>query len=457
MRAQDIILRTRSGQPLAADEISFLIDGLVSGSIPEYQVSAWLMAVYFRGLTSKETSLLTKAMIDSGNTLDLSSLGRITVDKHSTGGVGDKTSLIIAPLAAAMGVVVPMMSGRGLGNTGGTLDKLESIRGFQVLQSPENARSILDDCGFVMMGQSPDMVPADRILYALRDVTGTVESVPLITASILSKKKAEGTAALMLDVKHGSGAFMQKIDDARILAQSIVETGHELGMNVQALLSDMDSPLGYMVGNFLEVEEVWHCLQGPGPSGYANWNVAEALGQRFFSGASARLMELSIGLAARMAVMGGVCADLESATVKALEVLADGQAFVRFTYNIRRQGGDPAELQELIGVYRACCKADICSESSGWLSRIDAGSVGYAAVLLGAGRDKASDPVLPDVGLQFYKELGARVEAGERIVTLFARDEQRLEKAMLALKDKITIGEAPVRPEPVITEEVRLQ
>ena len=292
MRAVDLIVKKRQGQSLSDEEISFLIGGYVAGDIPDYQMSSLAMAVFFKGMSAEETGYLTRAMIDSGDTIDLSAIRAPLVDKHSTGGVGDKVSLILAPLAAACGCTVPMMSGRALGHTGGTLDKLESIPGYRTDLSVERFTDLLKATGFAMTGQSEQIVPADRKLYALRDVTGTVESIPLITASIMSKKFAEGAQSLVFDVKCGSGAFMKTLDDARELAESLVRTGNSLGRRIRAVISDMEQPLGLMVGNFLEVREVAAVLQGGGPED---------------------LIDLTIRLTAHMLILAGLHSDLQSA------------------------------------------------------------------------------------------------------------------------------------------------
>jgi pyrimidine-nucleoside phosphorylase len=318
MRPVDLIVRKRDGGSFTPEEIDFLVGGFTRGEIPDYQFSSLLMAILWRGMSFEETAALTRAMIASGDVIDLSGLTGALVDKHSTGGVGDKVSLVLAPLAAACGVTVPMMSGRSLGHTGGTLDKLESIPGFRTDLSREAFLRCLDVAGFAMIGQSESVVPADRLMYALRDVTGTVESVPLITASIMSKKFAEGARALVFDVKTGSGAFMKSREDARTLARSLVRTGKALGRGVVAVITDMEQPLGLKVGNFPEVEESIDCLQGKGPRD---------------------LVELTLRLTAWMIVLGGVRTDLASAETLARARLADGSAWKRFVSNVELQGG----------------------------------------------------------------------------------------------------------------------
>jgi pyrimidine-nucleoside phosphorylase len=442
MRALDIIIKKRGGGELSEKEISFLISGYVDGSIPEYQVSAFLMAVFFQGMTARETSVLTQKMIDSGAVMDLSSLpsfGEGTlVDKHSTGGVGDKVSLILAPMVAAAGAQVPMMSGRGLGHTGGTLDKLESIPGYSTALTPARFAEIIGSCGFAMTGQSSNIVPADKKLYALRDVTATVESVPLITASILSKKFAEGAQHLVFDVKYGSGAFMKTNEDARSLADSLVRTGKELGRGVTAVITNMDIPLGNMVGNFLEVEESIACLENRG------WDCEIIDGRPRVSGPSGDLMEVTLTLSAWMLVVSRRVSDFAEGLDLSLRVLAEGSALERFWQNVALQGGDRKRTEELIGVRDGLLVRDITAEADGYLSRMDAYRVGSASVILGAGRSVAEDDVLPDVGIEIMRKPGARVAAGDPILRLYARTEKAMEQAAGYLSDALEIsGEAP--------------
>ncbi|MDR1178557.1 MAG: thymidine phosphorylase, partial [Spirochaetaceae bacterium] len=345
MRAVDIIMKKRSGGELSEEELRFLISGYVAGSIPDYQVSAWAMAVFFKGMTSRETAALTSVMLNSGEVMDLSGIQGPFVDKHSTGGVGDKTSLILAPLAASLGIKDPMMSGRALGHTGGTLDKLEAIPGYRTNLSQKEFREILIQDGFAMTGQTREIVPADRLLYSLRDVSGTVESIPLITASILSKKVAEGAGALVLDVKYGSGAFMKDAKDGEALARSLVDTGAAMGKKIVALLTDMDEPLGNMVGNFLEVEESLDCLEGKGPPD---------------------LMELTLELAARMAVLGGKAAGPSEGRHLCEEALKGGKPRRLFLDNIRSQGGDPEAFLSMRGVYRSAVQGEVLAKETGF-------------------------------------------------------------------------------------------
>jgi pyrimidine-nucleoside phosphorylase len=433
MRAVDIITDKRGGKELGREELDFLIGGYVRGEIPDYQVSAWAMAVFFRGMTPRETAFLTQVMLESGAAVDLSGIEGPFVDKHSTGGVGDKTSLILAPLAASLGIKDPMMSGRALGHTGGTLDKLEAIPGFRTDLSATEFKRIIADCGFAMTGQTADIVPADRLLYALRDVTGTVESIPLITASILSKKKAEGTEALVLDVKYGSGAFMKEAADGEALARSLVDAGDALGLRVIALLTDMDEPLGNMVGNFLEVEESLDCLEGRGPED---------------------LMEVTLELGARMAVLGGKAACAEEGRRLCEKALAGGKPREMFLQNVKSQGGDPARLLELRGVYRSPVCAVVRAAKSGWISRIDAWKVGHASVSLGVGRNRTGDRVSPTAGVGFHVKRGCAVKEGDPVMTVWAAGEEGLKAALPLLASAVEYSGAAPGPRKLVLKEI---
>ena len=427
MRAVDIIINKRDGKELTREEIQFLIGGYVNGDIPDYQVSAWAMAVYFQGMTPSETAALTDAMLRSGAFMDLSDLPGPLVDKHSTGGVGDKTSLILAPLAASLGICDPMMSGRALGHTGGTLDKLDAIPGYRTSLSAEEFKKILIADGFAMTGQTKDIVPADRLLYALRDVSGTVESIPLITASILSKKAAEGADALTLDVKYGCGAFMKNPDDAEKLARSMVDTGTAMGKKIIALLTDMDEPLGKMVGNFLEVEECYECLDPRG---------APPL--------SADLMEVTLELAARMAVLGGKAVNAQEGRALCEKALAGGKPRELFLSNIKSQGGDVDKFLSLIGNYRSPYQAEITASQDAYISRIDAWKIGHAGVGLGVGRNRTEDQVSPTAGIEFHRKRGDEVRRGDAVMTVWGKDKEALEAALPQLADAIEYS--PVKP-----------
>ena len=419
MRTVDLIQRKRDGAELAPEEIEFLVDGYTSGEIPDYQMSAFLMAVFFSGMTDREVSRLTECMLRSGETADLSAIPGIKVDKHSTGGVGDKTSLVVAPLAAAAGVVVPMMSGRALGHTGGTLDKLESIPGFRTDLSSEEFQRQLAELGLCFIGQTDQFAPADRKLYALRDVTGTVESIPLIASSIMSKKLAEGVDALVLDVKVGSGAFMKKQVDARRLAQTMVGIARPMDKKVQALITDMSQPLGYAVGNALEVMEASQTLQNAGP---------------------ADLTKLCLELASRMIFLGKQAATLEEARLTAERHLVDGSAYKRFKDVVAAQGGNPQALDNFVLLPNATGAREIASPRAGYVSLIGAEDIGIAANMIGAGRDKKEDSIDPAVGIILEVKAGEKVEAGSILCRLYYTKEDRLEEAAERVEDAFHIS-----------------
>src|SRR5881398_402618 len=367
MRAVDLIRKKRDSGELSREEIDFLVAGYTRGEIPDYQMAAWLMAVWIRGMNRTELAALTEVMLHSGQVLNHSDIPGKKVDKHSTGGVGDKTSLILAPLVAAAGLVVPMISGRGLGHTGGTLDKLESIPGFNVNLSVEQFRRVLGACGCAMIGQTAEIAPADRKLYALRDVTGTVESPYLICASIMSKKLAEGIDGLVLDVKTGSGAFMKKEEDAAFLAELMVETGERMGKQVIALITDMDQPLGNMIGNSLEVAECIAILRGEGPDD---------------------VHDLCLELAAWMSHLGGSAANLNEAKSKAETLLKSGQAMETFRKMVELQGGDTSVIDDPQRLPQAKYSLDVTSPRAGYVTAIQCESIGTACVILGGGREK---------------------------------------------------------------------
>jgi pyrimidine-nucleoside phosphorylase len=433
MRAVDIIMNKRSGKELSREELEFLVGAYVAGEIPDYQVAAWAMAVYFQGMSAGETAVLTELMLKSGAAMDLSGIDGPFVDKHSTGGVGDKTSLILAPIAASLGIRDPMMSGRALGHTGGTLDKLDAIPGYRTSLDMAEFRRILAEIGFAMTGQTRDIVPADRLLYALRDVTATVESIPLITASILSKKAAEGADALVFDVKFGSGAFMKDSGDGEKLARSLVDTGTAMGKRIIALLTDMNEPLGNMTGNFLEVEESLDCLEGRGP---------------------ADLMEVTLELAARMAILGGKARDPAEGRRLCEAALASGKPRELFLANIAAQGGDVGKFLELRGTYRSPVSAEIRAEKTSYISRIDAWKTGHAGIDLGVGRNRTEDSVSPTAGVRFHRKGGDRVAAGDLIMTVWARDEAGLAAALPQLRDAVEYGEAAPAPRKLILKEI---
>ncbi len=423
MRAVDLILKKRAGQTLGADEIDFFIRGYASGQVPDYQAAALAMAVYFRGMDAEETLALTRSMMTTGEVLDLSALPGPKADKHSTGGVGDKTSLVLAPLAAACGLYVPMISGRGLGHTGGTLDKLESIPGFDVHLSLQRFHEVLSRARLALIGQTPEIAPADRKLYALRDVTGTVESRPLIAASIMSKKMAEGIDALVLDVKTGDGAFMRELDDSRALARAMVEIGRGMGRKVAALITDMDQPLGRAVGNALEVEECIETLKGRGPKDTES---------------------LSLELCAWMLWLGGISSTLEAARTRARDALASGAGLRKFQEVIELQGGDPRVCDDLTRLPRAQSSIELPAPAEGRLAVLRCRAVGDAAMLLGAGRETLDSRIDPAVGIVLHKKVGDLVLKGEPLLTLRVNDRRRLEAALALLRDAVRVApEAP--------------
>jgi pyrimidine-nucleoside phosphorylase len=419
MRTVDLIQRKRDGEELAPEEIQFLIEGYTSGDIPDYQMAAFLMAVYFSGMTDRELSRLTESMLRSGDTVDLSSVPGIKVDKHSTGGVGDKTSFIVAPLAAAAGVIVPMMSGRALGHTGGTLDKLESIPGFRTDLTAEEFTKQLAEHGLAFIGQTEHLAPADRKLYALRDVTGTVESIPLIASSIMSKKLAEGVDALVLDVKVGSGAFMKKQVDARRLAQAMVGIGRRMDKKVQALITDMSQPLGYAVGNALEVMEASQTLQNAGP---------------------ADLTKLCIELAARMIFLGKKAASLDEARRMAEQHLVDGSAYKKFKQVVAAQGGNPQALDKFELLPNATGMREVTSPRPGYVSSIAAQDIGAASNMIGAGRERKEDAIDPAVGIILEVKVGEKVDAGAILCRLYYTKEDHVEEAAEMVEDAFRIS-----------------
>ena len=425
-RVIDVIRKKRDGGELSRAEIEGLVSGYTNAEIPDYQVSAWLMAVVLRGMTRPETAALTDAMLRSGEVLDFSALPARKVDKHSTGGVGDKTSLVLAPLAAAAGVAVPMISGRGLGHTGGTLDKLEAIPGFNVNLSVAEFRRVLKTCGCAMIGQTAEIAPADRKLYALRDVTGTVESPPLICASIMSKKLAEGIDALVLDVKTGSGAFMKNEKDAAFLAELMVETGERMGKQVVALITDMDQPLGKMIGNALEVIEVVEVLGGGGPQD---------------------LCELCLELAAWMLHLGGASKTVAEGKQKASKLISSGAALTKFRQMVELQGGDSRVIDDAKRLPQARHTLQVTSTRAGYVASIECEQIGTACVILGGGRERKEDSVDPAVGIVLHKKVGDRVAAGELLATIYYNAEARVERARQMIETSYEITDAALQGE----------
>ncbi|MFZ3262783.1 MAG: thymidine phosphorylase [Terriglobales bacterium] len=432
-RVIDLIRKKRDGGALSTAEIEYIVDGYTAGSIPDYQIAAWLMAVLLRGMTREELAALTHAMLHSGEVLDLSFLPARKVDKHSTGGVGDKTSLVLAPLVAAGGLFVPMISGRGLGHTGGTLDKLESIPGFRVGLSVPEFHRVLKACGTAMIGQTEKIAPADRKLYALRDVTGTVESPNLICASIMSKKLAEGTDALVLDVKTGSGAFMKKEEDAVHLAELMVETGERMGKQMVALITNMDQPLGRMVGNAMEVQECIDVLHGGGPED---------------------LRELCLHLAAWMFYLGGSTKTVAEGKQLSDEIIASGKAFDRFRQMVELQGGDVSAIDDPTRLPSADHRVDVPSPSAGFVTEILCEQVGTACVILGGGRERKEDSVDPAVGIVVHKKIGDQVGAGEALCTIHCHSDAQAARARKMLEESYKISSAPPAHKPSLIHRV---
>jgi pyrimidine-nucleoside phosphorylase len=429
-RVIDVIRKKRDGVELSRSEIESLVDAYTRDKIPDYQVSAWLMAVVLRGMTRGETAALTDAMLRSGEVLDLSSLPAKKVDKHSTGGVGDKTSLVLAPLAAASGLAVPMISGRGLGHTGGTLDKLEAIPGFNVNLPVAQFRRVLETCGCAMIGQTAEIAPADRKLYALRDVTGTVESPYLICASIMSKKLAEGIDALVLDVKTGSGAFMKSEKDAAFLAELMVDTGERMGKRMVALITDMDQPLGNKIGNALEVAEVVEVLRGKGPED---------------------LRQLCIELAGWMLHLGGVSGSVAEAKMQSEKLISSGKALDKFRQMVELQGGDPRSIDDVTKLPQARQTMTLSSSSNGYVASLQCEQIGTACVILGGGRERKEDTVDPAVGIVLHKKVGDAVSTGEALATIHYNEESRaaLAKQLLEASCRIT-DSPPIEKRPLV-------
>jgi len=433
MRTVDLIHRKRDGEELAAEEIQFLVDGYTRSDIPDYQMSAFLMAIFYSGMTDREVSAMTDSMVNSGTTVDLSSIPGIKVDKHSTGGVGDKTSLISSPLAAAAGVVVPMISGRALGHTGGTLDKLESIPGFRTDLSIEQFKTLLAEHKLAFIGQTPEVAPADGKLYSLRDATATVESIPLIATSIMSKKIAVGLDALVLDVKVGSGAFMKKQVEARRLAQMMVGIGRRLDKRVQALITDMNQPLGYAVGNALEIMEVSQTLQNAGP---------------------ADLTRLSLELAARMIFLGKITKTLDEARELAQSKLLDGSGYRKFKDVIAAQGGNPKVLDQFELLPNATGAQEITTQRGGYVSAIDAELIGQASSMIGAGRNTKEDSIDPAVGVILEVKVGQKIDSGSILCRIYHTSEEHLEAASELVEDAFKISNQPVDERDLILEVV---
>jgi pyrimidine-nucleoside phosphorylase len=434
MRAVDVILKKRYNQALSREEINYFINGFASGEIPDYQAAAWAMAVVLNGMSQQEISDLTLAMAFSGETIDLSGVVSIAVDKHSTGGVGDKTTLVVEPTVAACGLPVAKMSGRGLGFTGGTVDKMESIPGYRVDLTTEEFLNQLRSIGLVLCGQTADLAPADGKLYALRDVTGTVESIPLIASSIMCKKIAGGAQRIVLDVKLGRGAFMDDLENARLLAETMVRIGKQTGREAIALLSDMNQPLGSMVGNALEVREAVETLRG---------------------GGSKDFRQHCIEVASQMLILGELASDEHGGVKLADDAIASGKALQRFRELVQAQGGDVSYVDDLDKLPHAAIEEIIPAEKAGCLAKIDALLIGEAAVLLGAGRAKKGDPIDHAVGIEVHHKVGDRVERSEPVLTLYANRESALSEARTHLSGAIKVSEEQVEPLPLFYDIVR--
>jgi len=435
VRPYEVIHRKRDGHPVPPEAIAELVTRYAEGSVPDYQMAAFCMAVFFRGMSEAELQALTGAMLHSGDVLDLSDIAGPKVDKHSTGGVGDKTSLAVAPLAAACGVKVPMVSGRGLGHTGGTLDKLESIPGFQIHLPVARFREVLASVGACLIGQTDRIAPADRKLYALRDLTATVESIPLIAASILSKKLAEGIDGLVLDVKVGSGAFMKRLPEARLLARTLCGLGRGMGKDVTALVTDMDQPLGRAVGNALEVKEILDLLHGGGP---------------------ADLRELTVALTAEMLLLGGVAASEAEARGRVEQAISDGRGLRKLREIVEAQGGDPGALDDPGRLPRAAATLEVGSPAAGRVEAVDAEALGLAAMALGAGRSRIEDRVDPGAGLEVWKKVGDPVDVGESLVRLHVGSAplEPPETVAARVRGAYRIGAGPATAGPLVLERI---
>lgn len=433
MTPYEIIARKRDGKRLSVEEIQFFISAYMRDEITDYQMTALLMASYLRGMDNTETSALTKAYIDSGTRVDLSDIPGVKVDKHSTGGVGDKVSVILAPLVASLGIPVPMISGRGLGHSGGTLDKLESIPGFKTSLSVSEFRKLLKKHNLALIGQTKDIVPADKRIYALRDVTATVDCVPLISASIMSKKIAEGIDALVLDVKYGNGAFMKEPGQAQELAESLIKIGNEFGKKVVAILSSMEQPLGYKIGNWLEILECLDCFAGNGP---------------------ADLMEVTYELCSHMLILGGVAKTKKEAQEKCRRAIESGQAFQKFLEIARAQGADTACLEKPEKYPPAKSKSVLKAHRSGYITRLDTFEIGMVSVQLGAGRLRSKDGIDPCAGIVMFKKLGEKVAAGEDLLEIHTNRARLLEPALQRLKHAVYIDDKEVPLPPLILKEI---
>ncbi|MCJ1779944.1 pyrimidine-nucleoside phosphorylase [Mammaliicoccus sciuri] len=424
MRMVDVIAKKRDGKELTKEEIEFFVKGYTSGDIPDYQASSLAMAIYFQDMTDEERANLTMAMVESGDQIDLSEIEGIKVDKHSTGGVGDTTTLVLAPLVAALDVPVAKMSGRGLGHTGGTIDKLEAVEGFHVEISEQEFIDLVNKDKVAVIGQTGNLTPADKKLYGLRDVTGTVNSIPLIASSIMSKKIAAGADAIVLDVKTGAGAFMKTIEDSELLAHAMVKIGNNVGRNTMAIISDMSQPLGRAIGNGLEVKEAIETLKGEGPED---------------------LTELVLTLGSQMVVLAKKAETLDEAREKLLEVIQNGKALEKFKVFLENQGGDGSVVDDVTKLPQAQYTFEVKAETSGYVSHIVADEIGVASMLLGAGRATKDDIIDLAVGLVLNKKVGDKVEAGESLVTIYANQED-VKDVEAKILENITISDEQVKP-----------
>jgi pyrimidine-nucleoside phosphorylase len=433
MNPVDLIIAKRNGAEHSREELRWLVRGFATGEVPDYQVAAWLMAAFLKGLSTRETFDLTMAIVDSGRHLDLLGVAPFVADKHSTGGVGDKTTLVVGPLVAAAGVPVGKMSGRGLGFSGGTLDKLESIPGFRVNLTPDEFVESIRKIGLVVAAQSPDLAPADGRLYSLRDVTGTVDSLPLIASSIMSKKIAAGATAVVLDVKVGGGAFMKTTDEARRLAYAMRDIGQHAGIQVRALLSDMDQPLGHAVGNALEVAEAVATLQGNGP---------------------ADLLEVALAIGANLLQMAGKVESLEQGRAILTKTLELGAALAKLRAFVLNQGGDAAFIDDPSRLPQAPVRQELVATKAGYLRSVRAEAIGRASVAIGAGRQAKGDPIDPSVGFVIAKKVGERVAARDTLVTVHARSEADVQSIAQSVVAAFEIGDEPPEPRPVIMDTI---
>jgi pyrimidine-nucleoside phosphorylase len=421
MNANEIIRKKREGEVLAPAELKFLIDGYVNGAIPDYQAAAFLMATFFRGMTDEETSEFTRLMLHSGDVIDLSNIPGVKVDKHSTGGVGDKISLPLAPIVAACGVPVPMISGRGLGHTGGTLDKLEAIPGFNTSLSIDEYKKVIAAIGVVMIGQTKEIAPADKKMYALRDVTSTVECIPLIAGSIMSKKLAEGIDALVLDVKTGRGAFMQSYERSAELAKALVGIGTSFGKETIAFITRMDEPLGYAIGNWVEVVESVECLRGR--------NIPD-------------IMELTYVLGGAMVMLGGKASSLGEGIERCKEAVASGKAYEKFCALVSRQGGDVSFIEHPERYPAAAHRVEVTARRDGFITAIDSLELGFAGIMLGAGRTKVDDVIDPKAGILLRKKSGDRVSHGDVVAEVFTDNQSALVPAGERIANAFSYGDA---------------